>query len=158
MTDQQRLFADQYLILNHGTKAAIAAGYSEKSARSQASQLLVIEEIEDYIEQRRKQASAISLVDIAWVQERFKFISDACVQAVPVMVFDPIEKKLVHKGKEDGEPMYEFDASGANTATTQLGKIIGAYGIDNQQKAPKNEIDPSKLSDEVIKGILDASK
>lgn len=158
MTDQQRLFADQYLILNHGTKAAIAAGYSEKSARSQASQLLVVEEIEDYIEQRRKEASEKSLVDIVWVQERFKFISDACVQAIPVMVFDPVEKTMVQKYDAEGAAIYEFDSSGANSATIQLGKIIGAYEKDNQQKAPKNEIDISKLSDDAIKGILDASK
>ena len=126
MTDQQRLFADQYLILNNGTKAAIAAGYSEKSARSQASQLLVLEEIENYIEERRKAASEISLVDAAWVQTRFKDISDRCMTAVPVMI---------HDGEgwvESGE--YKFDSGGANKATENLGKIIGVYEKDNKQK------------------------
>src|SRR6476660_113460 len=115
MTDQQRLFADQYLILNNGTKAAIAAGYSEKSARSQASQLLVVEEIEEYIEQRRIEASKISLVDAAWVHTRFKDISDRCMTAVPVMVQDG------EQWVESGE--YKFDSGGANKATENLGKI-----------------------------------
>lgn len=149
MTDQQRLFADKYLILNNGTKAAIAAGYSEKSARSQASQLLVVEEIELYIEERRKAASEISLVDIAWVQNRFKDISDRCMTAVPVMEW--VDGEQVESGE------YKFDSSGANKATENLGKIIGAYEKDNDQRKPKNEIDLSKLSDEAIQAILNAS-
>lgn len=128
MTDQQRLFADQYLILNNGTKAAIAAGYSEKSARSQASQLLVVEEIELYIEERRKEASRISLVDAAWVQTRFKDISDRCMTAVPVMIYDG------ESWIESGE--YKFDSTGANKATENLGKIIGVYEKDNDQSKP----------------------
>jgi len=124
MTDQQKLFADQYLILNNGTKAAIAAGYSEKSARSQASQLLVNDEIEEYIEQRRKEASDKSLVDIVWVQTRFKDISDRCMQAEPCTI----------QGMPTGE--YEFDSAGANKATEMLGKIIGAFDKDNSQSAP----------------------
>lgn len=132
MTDQQRLFADQYLILNNGTKAAIAAGYSEKSARSQASQLLVIEEIETYIEERRKAASEISLVDAAWVQTRFKDISDRCMSAVPVMEF--VDGELVESGE------YKFDSTGANKATENLGKIIGVYEKDNKQKPITNTV------------------
>lgn len=126
MTDQQRLFADQYLILNNGTKAAIAAGYSEKSARSQASQLLVLEEVEAYIEERRKAASEISLVDAAWVQTRFKDISDRCMTAVPVM--ENVDGEWVESGE------YKFDSSGANKATENLGKIIGVFEKDNKQK------------------------
>jgi len=128
MTDQQRLFADQYLILNNGTKAAIAAGYSEKSARSQASQLLVQEDIEKYIEERRILISEKSLVDAAWVQTRFKDISDRCMTAEPVMIFDG------ESWVESGE--YKFDSAGANKATENLGKIIGVYGKDNDQTKP----------------------
>lgn len=128
MTDQQRLFADQYLILNNGTKAAIAAGYSEKSARSQASQLLVLEEIETYIEERRKEISKISLVDAAWVQTRFKEISDRCMTVEPVTI----------QGMPTGE--YEFDSAGANKATEMLGKIVGAFEKDNSQKPQNNTV------------------
>lgn len=130
MTDQQRLFADQYLVLNNGTKAAIAAGYSEKSARSQASQLLVVEEIEQYIEERRIEASRIALIDAAWVQTRFKDISDRCMTAVPVM--EMVDGEWVESGE------YKFDSAGANKATENLGKIIGVYEKDNSQSKPEN--------------------
>ena len=144
MTDQQRLFADQYLILNNGTKAAIAAGYSEKSARSQASQLLVVEEIEAYIEERRIEASKISLVDAAWVQTRFKDISDRCMTAVPVM--ENVDGEWVESGE------YKFDSSGANKATENLGKIVGVYEKDNTQKAPPA---PKTLKIEIVRPVED---
>lgn len=126
MTAQQRKFADEYLILNNGTKAAISAGYSQKSARSKASQLLVDEEIEKYIEERRTLISEKALVDAAWVQERFKAISDRCMTTEPVMVM----------GEPSGE--YKFDSSGANKATEMLGKIIGVFEKDNDQSKPES--------------------
>lgn len=142
MTSQQQKFADQYLVLNSGTKAAIAAGYSKKSARSKASQLLVIEEIEIYIENGRALASEKALVDASWVQERFKAISDRCMTVEPVMVM----------GEPTGE--YKFDSAGANKATEQLGKIIGVYVKDNDQKKTSiqlMQIDPLADIQEEVK-------
>lgn len=40
LTDQQKIFVAEYLKDRNGTRAAVAAGYSEDSARSLASQLL----------------------------------------------------------------------------------------------------------------------
>ena len=40
LTDKQSLFVDNYLTSLNGTQAAIAAGYSEKTARTIASKLL----------------------------------------------------------------------------------------------------------------------
>ena len=126
MTPIQQKFCDQYLILNNATKAAIAAGYSPKTARQKACTLLCKEEIETYIEERRKKISEQALVDAAWVQKRFKDISDRCMTVEPVMEW--VDGELVESGE------YKFDSSGANKATEQLGKIIGVYEKDNGQK------------------------
>lgn len=126
MTPIQKKFCDQYLILNNASKAAIAAGYSEKTSRQKAYQLLCNEEIEKYIEERRQQASDQALVDAAWVQKRFKDISDRCMQAEPVMQY--VDGEYVESGE------YKFDSSGANKATENLGKIIGVFEKDNKQK------------------------
>jgi hypothetical protein len=50
------------------------------------------------------------------------------------MYFDKIDKEWKHEGKEDGEPVYKFDSNGATKALDLLGKIIGAYEKDNEQK------------------------
>jgi len=126
MTPIQKKFCDSYLVLNNASKAAIEAGYSPKTARQKAYQLLCNEEIEKYIEERRQQASDQSLVDAAWVQKRFKDISDRCMQAEPVMQY--VDGEYVESGE------YKFDSSGANKATEALGKIIGVFEKDNGQK------------------------
>ena len=56
MTPQQELFAREYLVDFHGTNAAIRAGYSKKSAYSQAHDLLKRPEIRDLIKSLRDKA------------------------------------------------------------------------------------------------------
>jgi phage terminase small subunit len=126
MTGQQKAFCDDYLIHFNATRAAIKAGYSEKTARVQASQILTLDEVALYIEDRQKVISKEAEVDAIWVRRRFKTISDRCMQEVPVMI---------HDGEgwvESGE--YKFDSAGANKATESLGKIIGVFEVDNTQK------------------------
>lgn len=125
MTDQQKAFADQYCIHFNATKAAISAGYSETSARSQASQLLALDEIALYIADKQAIISKEAEVDAVWVRKRFKTISDRCMQEVPV---------LDSEGNPIGE--YKFDSAGANKATESLGKIIGVFEKDNEQSRP----------------------
>jgi phage terminase small subunit len=125
MTAQQKAFCDEYLIHFNATKAAITAGYSEKTARVQASQILALDEVSLYIADKLADISKQAEVDAVWVRKRFKTISDRCMQEIPVMI---------HDGEgwvESGE--YKFDSGGANKATEMLGKIIGVFEKDNEQ-------------------------
>lgn len=56
-TEQQKLFVDEYLKLRktNATQACINAGYSEKSASSQASQLLKNPRVMEYLDERERQ-------------------------------------------------------------------------------------------------------
>ena len=51
LTEQRKLFVDEYIKLRckNATKAAINAGYSKKSAQSQASQLLKDSNVLEYL-------------------------------------------------------------------------------------------------------------
>ena len=100
--------------------------------------MLTKEDIEKYIEARKQQASNIALVDLAWVMQRAKDISDRCMQTEPVMVFDG------ESWVESGE--YKFDSSGANKATEMLGKMTGAFEKDNQQSKPETTAIVLRLS------------
>lgn len=55
MTEKQKRFADEYLIDLDGTKAAIRAGYSQKTAYSIANQLLKTPVIREYIDKRMEE-------------------------------------------------------------------------------------------------------
>lgn len=56
ITEQQKLFVDEYLRLRkqNGKQAAINAGYSEKTAQSQASQMLNKTNVKNYLKEREK--------------------------------------------------------------------------------------------------------
>lgn len=52
LNDQQRIFCNEYVIDRNGARAAIRAGYSPKTARSKASQLLTNINVKKYVEER----------------------------------------------------------------------------------------------------------
>lgn len=57
LTEQKKQFVEEYLKLKckNQAQAAIAAGYSEQSAASQACQLLKNPEVAEYLKQRRSE-------------------------------------------------------------------------------------------------------
>jgi phage terminase small subunit len=58
LTDKQKAFCDEYLIDLNATQAAIRAGYSKKSARQKAWNLLDMPEVQAYIKARMDQKNA----------------------------------------------------------------------------------------------------
>lgn len=120
MNSQQKQFADEYLIDLNGTKAAIRAGYSEQSARSQASQLLDNEEIAAYISEKQQAVSD----KLNWSYERlvksFADIHSRCMQGEPV---------LDHEGNPTGE--WKFEPNAAVKSLENIGKHLGFYSANN---------------------------
>jgi phage terminase small subunit len=123
MQENHQRFADKYFETLNGKESAIYAGFAENSAKVQASQLLQREDIQEYLQSMRAEYAEKTGISKQWVIERFKTISDRCIQEEPV--FDS-------KGEPTGE--FRFDSSGANNATAHLGKIIGVFEKDNEQR------------------------
>ena len=63
MTAKQRRFCDEYLIDLNATQAAIRAGYSEKNARSIASENMTKPNIKKYIDDRMKEKEKSLIAD-----------------------------------------------------------------------------------------------
>lgn len=126
MQENHQRFADKYFETLNATVSAIYAGFSEATAKQQGWQLLQRDDVQEYLDKLRTEAQENSNVSRQWIVERFKDISDRCVQAEPV--YD-------NNGLPTGE--YRFDSSGANKATEMLGKIIGVFEKDNQQTKPE---------------------
>jgi len=61
----------------NATKAAIRAGYSEKTAGSQGHDLLKIAEIQELIEQRKDELAAAAEIDGLWVLRQWRQIATA---------------------------------------------------------------------------------
>ena len=82
MNDKHRRFVDEYLIDQNGTRAAIAAGYSEKSARSQASRLLTNADIQGIIQERQLQISTELKITAKDKRRKLWEIAQFCGQVV----------------------------------------------------------------------------
>jgi len=133
MQENHKRFADKYFETLNAKESAIYAGFSIDTAKQQGWQILQREDVHGRLEALRAEASEKSAISREWVVERFKNISDRCVQAEPVMIPDGSGGWM-----ESGE--YKFDSSGANKATEMLGKIIGVFEKDNSQKVPETQI------------------
>lgn len=72
VNDRQRLFVDEYLKDLNATQAAIRAGYSEKTARSQGNRLLTKVDIKNAIKKRQE---ALQDENIATLKDIAEFLS-----------------------------------------------------------------------------------
>lgn len=84
---KQERFCEEYLIDLNGTKAAIRAGYSEKTAYSQAHDLLIKPEVQKYISELKQLRS-----------ERTGITADRVIEEFGKIAFSDIRKLY----KEDG--------------------------------------------------------
>lgn len=164
LTDKQEKFCQEYLIDLNGTQAAIRAGYSKNTANEQATRLLANVSIQTYLNEIRKPLQEKTGLTQEWVLNRFKEISDRCVQAVPVMRFDPVNKVMVQAtelNEETGEEigLWSFDSNGANKATEMIGKHLGFFQKDNDQSKPViNNVLPQNDIKTLISEINKANK
>jgi phage terminase small subunit len=115
LTEKQKRFADEYLIDLNATKAAIRAGYSEKTANEQGNRLLVNVSVKDYIQHRMKDREKRTEITQDWVLNTLKEIAERCMEKVPVMEKDS-NGNLVPSGQ------WKFDSAGANRAVELVGK------------------------------------
>jgi phage terminase small subunit len=153
---REEQYCQEYMLDLNQTQAAIRAGYSEASARSAASRLMTNVNITTRIAELK--AARVERVQITsdWVLRRLVAISDKCMEPEPIMVFSPADKCMVQKQNESGEPLFEFNAAGANKATELIGKHLGFFEEHNKQKAPVG-IDYTKLSKDTLADILHAT-
>ena len=128
MTPKQERFVQEYLIDLNATQAAIRAGYSKKTAQEQSARLLSKVIIQEAVQIGRAKLAKKTELSAEWVLLRLQEVAERCLQRVPVMRFDRIEKCMAQAVDPDtGEGIFEFDASGANRALELIGKHLGMF-------------------------------
>lgn len=118
LSDQQRLFVHEYMIDLNGTKAAIRAGYAEKTAAARASRLLRTPKIKAYrdaLMQERFEAIGVDKYNIAMCVWQIYL---RCTEKVPVMIWDSNLHDWVESGK------WTFDTKGALKALDMLRQML----------------------------------
>ena len=128
LTDRQISFVEYIVSGLDATSAAVAAGYSEKSAAGQASRMLKNEKVVAY-----RRARYIELYDKVgvtqeWVGLKLVEITERCMEGKPHMVWNSARKCY----EPDGT--WCFDAHGAIKALSAIGKSVGLFA-----EKPKTE-------------------
>ena len=93
MTPKQKQFCQEYMIDLNGTKAAVRAGYSSKSANRAASNLLSKIDIQTEIQMLREAQEKRTQVNADWVLNQLRELTNAC-DSVKVSALDKIAKHL----------------------------------------------------------------
>lgn len=119
---KQKRFADEYIICPNATRAAINAGYSEKTAYSIGQRLLKKVEVKDYIDEQLKK---LECEKIAKADEVLKYLTS-------VLRGEIQEETVVTEGQGDGisearKVKKQVSPKDRNKAAELLGKTYGLY-------------------------------
>lgn len=108
LTPRVRVFCDQWLIHRNGTKAAEHAGFSKKSATSQAARLLTNDNVNKYLTEKMKTLSErlgitaeYVLMGTRDIAEKTRPIGHESNPSVSLKAFDQLAKHLKLYGDDD---------------------------------------------------------
>lgn len=108
LNDKQAAFVREYLVDFNATQAAIRAGYSKKTAGSQAHDLLKKPEVQAALSEGQKRLAEATETEAEWIRRRLK---------------------------EEATDFTEFASHSARIRALELlGKINGVFELDNKQK------------------------
>ena len=123
LTAKERLFINLYLfdddLRGNGTRCAIEAGYSERSAREIAYRLLRKDHIKAYIEKRQKEMEDKIGIKREFVLKKLKFAAD---RSIPDDVNDVIDN---------------YDPRTGIAALSEISKLQGFYAKTDNSNADK---------------------
>lgn len=150
LTVKQDNFCKEFIVGFNATKAAIRAGYSEKTARSQGQRLLTNVDIQ----KRIKQLVTPVLKDI---ENRTAITKDELVKnlleirdlfkRVTTIISKPVEE-ITAKEKDHYEMLIKFvRASDLNKSIDQITKMYGFYAAEKVEVSFTSNWDLSKLTD-----------
>lgn len=137
---KQERFCVEYIQDYNGTQAAVRAGYSEKSAHTQASRMLKNDEVLARVRELQREQVERLAVSADYVVLKLMETRERCMDPIPV---------LDQEGNETGE--YTFDSKGALKALELLGRHLGMF---NDRLRLDAKLDTGKL-DSILEQLKD---
>ena len=136
MTKRQQIFVREYTIDLNATRAAIAAGYSVKTAKAQASRLLTNVNVKGAIEKNVAERTEKLDISAEYVLKTIKETMDRCSQGVEV---------LDREGNSTGE--WKFEPFAVLKGAELLGKYHRLFTERIEHSGTIEHVDLSGLSD-----------
>ncbi len=111
LSERQQRFIDAYLVDPNATKAALAAGYSPKTARSVGSENLTKPDIQAELAARRAKATAVAGLTL---QAHLDRLNELAGQAADSEQFGPAVSAEISRGKASGFYVERREHTGPN--------------------------------------------
>ena len=118
LNPQYRKFVQEWMVDMNATRAAIAAGYSEKSAAQTASRLMRRTEIRSYRDALMAEAFEDLGVTRHSIASRVWEIYERCMQKKPVLVWSTADREWIESG------IWQFDTKGALKALAMMLEML----------------------------------
>ena len=80
LSEQNKLFAREYLVDFNATQAAVRANYSERTAKQQGSRLLTRVDVQEYLAELMSDRTESSKYDADWLHERLCTMAEMRVE------------------------------------------------------------------------------
>lgn len=161
LNEKQKMFCKEYLIDLNGTQAAIRAGYSEKTAKEIASNLLTKINIQEYLTKLKLEREQKLEINAQWVLNQAIKVHNRCMEEKELLTeFDG--KERVPLKNENGDYLYKFDSNGALKSLDLIGKHINIKafdkGVDLNQQVEHRVIADSDLARNLIFALQKAKQ
>ena len=140
MTPKQEAFVREYLIDLNATQAAIRAGYSAKTAKQQGQRLLTNVDIQNAVSVAQGKRAERTGITADYVLQGIQEIAERCLQRSPVMVGRGEDR--AQAVDEDGNHIWEFDATGGNKAFELLGKHLKLFTDNINHRSDDGSMTP----------------
>ena len=148
LSDQQKLFCEEYIIDLKGTEAAIRAGYEEDLAKSTAGHLMVLPAVRHYIRQLLDQHGRKFEITAKAVLMELASIAFAGVEDFNYDLADGPEVtrtvtqsncKISTEDKANGRRIvYQFNLRDKIWALVALGKHLGVFEKESMEDIIRN--------------------
>lgn len=135
LTDKVKAFCQEYVVDFNGTRAAIAAGYSKKTAAVIATENLRKPNVQEYLNELKEERAERVEISQDYVLKVIKNTIERCSQAEPVMIRDG------RNWVESGE--YKFDSTAVLKGAELLGRHLAMF-TDRNIVDVKGSVDPDK--------------
>lgn len=135
LNPKQKKFVEEYLRIGSGKDAAVAAGYSPKSAESQASRLLAMPEVQAYRRELEQKLFDELGITQAWIGRRLVEIVDRCMQKTPVLEWNSATRQKEPSGE------WQFDQAGATKALHELFVQLGFAKGEEETKEQRQSFE-----------------
>ena len=126
---------EEYLLIGSGKDAAVAAGYSPKSAESQASRLLAMRSVQEYRRELEQKLFDELGITQAWIGRRLVEIVDRCMQKTPVLEWNSATRQKEPIGE------WQFDQAGATKALHELFVQLGFAKGEEETKEQRQSFE-----------------